>query len=1032
MAAAGRQMSAAPPGGPRSGLALVRPDRTTRFPACLFAVWMGLLLLTVEAWPGSAGVLWSVLIASAAVAIAAGAVIHQPISRLPWFLLAAGPALWSVDSAYLSSMGLVGDATIPPIAAQVISAAGYVVTLVGLLLLARSRAAGDRAELLDGLTLACTIALLGWVFLVDPYGGNDHSWNERLIALAYPLSGVVRAPLLARLFVGGGRRLAAVWLLAGGAAAGFGADLAYALLYFQGRHPGFQPGLDLGWCLFYVGWGAAALHPSMASVGEPTPHHSAQTPWLRLALLGGVCLIAPAALLGWAVDHSEGELTVLGVFACAAILLVISRLVLIFMDYRQAGTRGRIVGAAGTAMVAAVDVDDVARALARAGEALFGAPGRERLQLAWQSTEQPVQAELSPVARLPEPLARLAAGHPAALVLPLAANIPRDGSHPAALVAAGTAHELVALHEPVETLAAQAALAIDRLELGHEVRRHANEAYFRTLIQNATDGIMIVQNGGLIRYASPSADRLFAPVQLEGMQLHDLVGYPAVDLIDAALRDEVDGPVVWAVHAPGRVCSDVEVTADDLRADETIGAVVLTLRDVTERRTLEAQLTRQALHDPLTGLPNRRHFQQTLEQAFAGASEDDQLYLLLADLDDFKEINDTRGHSVGDELLKAVGERLTASVRPGDSAARIGGDEFAVVLEHVRDPEQTEAVADRIIEAFRAPFFLGGDPVPVGVSVGFASSGQSATAEDLLSNADLALYASKNDGKHRWHHFEVALHAELLERAGLRAGLDQAIEEETISLDYQPVVELADGRVVGFEALVRWPHPERGLLPPDRFIPLAEQTGQIIPLGRWIMREAVREAAEWNAVSPAAGVWVGINVAGRQFADPGFVDDVAEALETYGVPPGLIVLELTESSLLQHDQHGGGEQVPQLLSALKTLGVRIALDDFGTGFSSLSYLTELPVDILKIDKSFVSGADRSPERVALVEGIIRIATALRIAVIAEGIESQEQWDRLAATDCQYGQGFLFGRPMAGASVRSLLSTHPEPRLPFRL
>lgn len=862
MAAAGRQTSAAPPGGPRPKPASVRPTY-------LFAGWMCLLFLALEVWPGGSTVLWTALVGSAAVAVLGGVLTHRPPARLPWLTLSAGLFMWTLDSAYLSAVGLAGDPAIPPIAAQILSAAGYGLTLLALLLLARGRAAGDRAELLDGLTLACTLALLGWVFLVDPYSGNDHSWNERLVALAYPLSGVIRVPLLARLFVGGGRRLASVWLLAGGAAGGFASDLTYAALYFEGRHPGSQFGLDLGWSLFYLCWGAAGLHPSMAEVGEPTRHHSWRTPWLRMSLLGGVCLIAPVALLGWAIDHREGELTVLGAFACAAIVLVLCRLGLIITDYRRAGARGRIVGAAGTEMVAAVEVDDVARALTRAGEALFGAPGRKRLQLAWQSDQEPVHAELSEASRLPEPLADLVSGYPAALVLPLAFNIPRDGPHPVALVAAGTAHELVALHEPVETLAAQAALAIDRVELGHEVRRHASEAYFRTLIQNAADGIMIVQNGGLIRYASPSADRLFAPRKLAGTQLRDLVGYLAVDRIEQALAEADRAPVVWALGGPGRVRSDVEVTADDLREDETIGAIVLTLRDVTERRELEAQLTRQALHDPLTGLPNRRHFQQRLEQAFAAATPDDQIYLLLADLDDFKEINDTRGHSVGDQVLKAVGERLSGSVRPQDSASRIGGDEFAVVLEHVGGPAEAEAVADRIVGAFRDPVSLDGDRVPVGVSVGFAGSTQSETAEELLSNADLALYASKNEGKHRWRPFETSLHAELLERAGLRASLDQAITDETIALDYQPVVELGHGGVVGFEALVRWPHPVRGLVAPDRFIPLAEQTGQIVPLGRWVMRQAVREVAEWNAVSRTSASGWGSTWPGASSPTPG-------------------------------------------------------------------------------------------------------------------------------------------------------------------
>jgi len=1017
MAVAGRRTPEAPAGGQRPGVAIA------------YLVWMCALAVTYVQWPRAAGVTWTVLVGSTAVAIAAGVLLYRPEARGPWLLISAGIAAWAGESAYLTALGLASSTATPPLAPQLFSAAGYGLTLIGLLLLVRSRTVGDRAELLDGLTLACTIALLAWIFLIVPYhDGHDQMLNERLAVLVYPLSGVVRVPLLARLFAGGGTRLASVWLLAAGAAAGFASDLAYAILYL-GEHPiSMEFGLDIGWVAFYAAWGLASLHPSMALVGEPTPQQSPRAPWLRFALLGGVCLIAPAALLGWALDHREGELTALGAFACAAIVLVLTRLGLILLDYRRAGARGRIVGDAGAAMVAAVDAQDVAAALAKAGEALFGSPGRERLQLAWQTEEQPVRPGLVPAVRLPEPFRDLVGSHPAALVLPLAVNISRAGHQPAVLIAAGTPYELVALHEPVGTLAAQAALALDRVELGHEVRRHASEAYFRTLIQNAADGIMIVQDGGRIRYASPSAGRLFAPAQLEGTLLGEIVGGEAVGKVNAALRERDAAPVVWVLDTPGRERFDVEVTADDLRDDETIGAVVLTLRDVTERRELEAQLTRQAYHDALTGLPNRRHFQQRLEYAFSQATPENPLYLLLADLDDFKEVNDTRGHSTGDELLKAAGQRLAVSVRPGDSASRIGGDEFAVLLGHVRDPGEVEAVAERIIEAIGAPYLFGGEPATVGVSVGFASSRQSASAEELLSNADLALYASKHEGKHRWRHFETSLHAELLERAGLRASLDQAIADRSIALDYQPVVELEAGRVIGFEALARWPHPERGLLAPDRFIPLAEQTGQIIPLGRWIMRQAVREAAAWNALVRAPGVWVGINVAGRQLADPGFVDSVAEALDTFGVPPGLIVLELTESSLLQHGQHGGG-RAPAVLGALKDLGVRIALDDFGTGFSSLSYLTELPVDILKIDKSFVSGVSRSPDRVALVEGIIRIASALRIEVIAEGIETREQWDRLAATDCQYGQGYLFGRPMPGRDVRDLLRLDPPVRLP---
>jgi diguanylate cyclase (GGDEF)-like protein len=424
--------------------------------------------------------------------------------------------------------------------------------------------------------------------------------------------------------------------------------------------------------------------------------------------------------------------------------------------------------------------------------------------------------------------------------------------------------------------------------------------------------------------------------------------------------------------------------------------------------------------DALTGLANRQWFQRHLEAAFPVHDASNGLCLLLLDLDDFREVNDSRGHTVGDRLLAEAGRRVSAAVPPGTAASRLGGDEFAVLLTGVDDLDEATALAEGLVQALGAPLVLDGVRLPLSASVGVASSVTSPNAEEMLRNADLALYAAKACGKRQWQVYEGSLHDASVERAAVRTDLDQAIADGVLMMEYQPVVELQDGRVAGFEALVRWPHPTMGLLGPDRFIPLAESSGQIMALGRWVVREAVSQAASWDA-----DVWVGINVSGRQFEDPGLVETVRAALAESGLEPRRLVLEVTESWILEH----GNKQVQEVLTRLKALGVRIALDDFGTGYSSLSYLREIPADILKIDKSFVAGIVQSPHAAKLVNGIIQIAHALAIEVISEGIETSQQRERLAQTSCRYGQGFLFGRPMQAARVRELLRSPSAPSTP---
>jgi diguanylate cyclase (GGDEF)-like protein len=438
---------------------------------------------------------------------------------------------------------------------------------------------------------------------------------------------------------------------------------------------------------------------------------------------------------------------------------------------------------------------------------------------------------------------------------------------------------------------------------------------------------------------------------------------------------------------------------------------------VTEQRQLENELKYRAFHDALTGLPNRLLFQDRAAHALARARRDGTIIgVLFVDLDDFKVTNDTMGHSVGDELLAAAGMRLSAVVRDSDTVARLGGDEFALLIESVADLAAVEASAERVVHAFGEPFALADGSVITTATVGVATTEDSADVDELLRHADLALYAAKAAGKRRWRRYLPVLSAGMIRRREVQAALEEAVKGSAFTLVYQPIVALTSGEVAGFEALVRWPHPQWGMMQPDQFIELAEETGHIVPLGSWVLGHAASEIVSWRHRLPhATPLYVSVNVSARQFRDPGFVDGVRRVLATSGLAPSALMLELTETVLLHRDG-----RIHTDLMELKAIGVRLAIDDFGTGYSSLSYLRELLIDVLKIDKSFVDGIGVSEQRLALVDGIIRLARTLHLDVIAEGIETEVQRDLLVSMGCQFGQGYLLAMPVAADQAEALI------------
>jgi diguanylate cyclase (GGDEF)-like protein len=453
-------------------------------------------------------------------------------------------------------------------------------------------------------------------------------------------------------------------------------------------------------------------------------------------------------------------------------------------------------------------------------------------------------------------------------------------------------------------------------------------------------------------------------------------------------------------------------------------------RLVNRLRQQEDQLRHQASHDGLTQLANRRLFADRLNAAFdggsgaGGAGPSGALTVLLIDLDDFKSINDTLGHTVGDRVLTVVGERIRHCVRPGDTVARLGGDEFAVLLRQAR-PSAIDDIAGHILDSLSQPVVVDGYELLVQASIGVADARPGDDPETLLRNADIAMYAAKDTGKAAFVRYAPSMAARILEHARLGAQLRQALDDGQLHLLYQPVVRLADRHIIGMEALVRWRHPSHGLIAPVDFIPTAERTGLIVPLGRWVLREACRQKALWRKAygdfSPAT---VGVNVSGRQLQEPRFADDVADAVHESGLEPHNLVLEVTETAVLT-----GGQSL-ETLHALRALGVKLALDDFGTGQSSLGLIRTCPVHILKLDKSFVAdhGA-RADQQRAVATAVAHIANALGLDAVAEGIEGPEQAERVQKLGYRLGQGFHLARPGRPAEIDQLLARDATPPWP---
>lgn len=594
----------------------------------------------------------------------------------------------------------------------------------------------------------------------------------------------------------------------------------------------------------------------------------------------------------------------------------------------------------------------------------------------------------------------------------------------------GTPLNLLINSSLIEYQGGQAILSINR-DITERKRGDAalreSEYKMRTLLDSMSEGLIQVDKYKIIEFVNDRFCEMteYDRKELLGSNMSDLLIFDDEEkdsfnrVNDNNLKGDTRQYELKLKKKSGESLYVIVGDAPVFNAEREIIGTMGVFTDITERKQIEEQMVHDAFHDALTGLANRKLFMEHLRMSLHKIKRESSkvFAVLFLDFDRFKVINDSLGHTEGDKLLIAIAGRLEFILRPGDLVARLGGDEFTILLSEINSPDDALFVAERIQQEMKHPFDLGGSEIVTSASIGIAyGSNEYAHAEEILRDADIAMYRAKAKGKACYQIFDQSMHEEVRNKLHIEREMRQALEQEEFQLYYQPIVDLDTGDLSGFESLIRWQHPIRGMVPPGDFIPIAEENNMILPLGKWILYESCRQMRAWQKESISAwNLMVSVNLSGKQFVQPDLVEQVADVLAETGLPPRCLKLEITESYLMENS-----ELAVKTVTKLRELGLQLSLDDFGTGYSSLSYLHSLPVSYLKIDRSFVSRMMSSKKNSEMVQTIIRLAQNLRMKVIAEGIENNEQMAHLQILNCQYGQGYFFSKPLPSNDAQLLI------------
>jgi diguanylate cyclase (GGDEF)-like protein/PAS domain S-box-containing protein len=1009
------------------------------------------LIVVIFRFPHLHVYLWGTLGVGSAAAMIVGVVRNRPTHRMAWVLLIFGVGTFAAgDITYDVLTEFLHQSNPFPSIADAFYLATYLLLAAGLVTMVRSRRRrdGDIGPLLDALIITAGLGVLSWVYLIEPYvRAADMTLFAKLISVAYPVGDILLLCVVVRLVFGDSTRNTSVRLLVAGVVGVLVADSVYGWIQLHGSWKVGGP-TDLGWVLFYVAWGAAALHPSMRDLTVEQPRRARPLAPATLVLLSITALLAPALIIWRDIVGVVQDAGVLGAATAVIFVLVMLRLTALARTQAVNASRELALRNFSERLVTASERSDVWKAAVDAIEAL-GTAG----VIGCVVTDVGTSEEAIVAATWPDVIGdrvrvnAVETNRDEQTVRLVGGGTPGSTSEATLwtqleLVESDFAHEKVLLaHDvplPLElrsilvAIAAQVTLALGRVQLANVTSEARTERRFQSMVQYSSDLITLVGVDLRVIYQSPAAESVLgrAPDAVVGHLLSEFV-HPD-DLLTAQAQFTkvlTAGPRASSsfqyrvAHLDGQ-WRTIDTVISNLLEEPDIAAIVLNGRDVSDRQVLEEELNHRAFHDTLTGLANRALFLDRLTHAMARADrEPDPVAVLFLDLDDFKNVNDSLGHPAGDRLLVAVAERLRSATRPGDTVARFGGDEFAVLVESGTMPEAAQVVAGRITAALAPTLRVQDSDVAVRASIGIAIGKRPLeTPDDLLRDADLAMYLAKHNGKGRFEMYRPDMHVEAVHRLETAVGVREGLAANQFEVYYQPIVVTHTGALAGVEALVRWNHPSKGVLPPLEFIPTAEATGLIIPLGRQVLRNATLQAEEWRR-SGLVGrdFYVSVNLSGLQLQDPQLVDDVAQALEDSGLPPEALVLEITESALVQNLDL----TLPRL-KALTLLGLRLAVDDFGTGYSSFSYLADLPVSVVKIDKSFIDRVTPDPDGAAIVRGVVDLSRALGLTCIAEGVEGENQLAALDDLGCENAQGYLFARPASGADIADTLSRLNSP------